>query len=48
MAEIERPTADRGKRYVCRTCEVEFVVPRDETAVCCPICRMNRIRTIDY
>jgi len=39
--------ATPGRTYVCLTCEVEFVIPRSETAVCCPICRMNRIRAID-
>ncbi len=47
MAEVTEIGRDRGKTYVCRTCEVEFVIPRTETAVCCPICRMNRIRVID-
>jgi len=36
-----------GRTYVCLTCDVEFVIPRTETAVCCPICRMNRIQAID-
>ncbi|WP_436931943.1 hypothetical protein [Halosimplex halobium] len=47
MAEVTELTGERGRTYVCRTCEVEFVIPRDETAVCCPICRMNRIRAVD-
>ncbi|WP_436923668.1 hypothetical protein [Halosimplex amylolyticum] len=47
MAKVTETTRERGKTYICRTCEVEFIVPRTETAVCCPICRMNRIRAID-
>lgn len=47
MPEITEVTGRHGKTYVCRTCEVEFVIPRDETAVCCPICRMNRLYEID-
>jgi len=29
--------------YRCRTCDVRFSLPSHETAVCCPVCRMNRI-----
>lgn len=47
MPEIDQSTEDPGQTYVCRTCEVTFVVPEGETAVCCPICRMNRINVID-
>ncbi len=43
MAEITEIPENRGKTYVCKTCEVQFIIPDDETAVCCPICRMNRI-----
>jgi rubrerythrin len=47
MPEVTEPTGERGKTYVCRTCEGEFVIPSDETAVCCPICRMNPVRAVD-
>lgn len=43
MAEI---TEVGRKIYSCRTCKTEFAVPKTETAVCCPICRMNRIKRI--
>jgi rubrerythrin len=36
-----------GRTYLCQTCGVEFVVPRIETPVCCPICRMNRLCALD-
>ena len=47
MPEITRLNGDQGQTYLCRTCEVTFVVPRSETTVCCPICRMNRINAVD-
>jgi DNA-directed RNA polymerase subunit RPC12/RpoP len=42
MAEL---TGDHETIYTCKTCGVEFVILDDATAVCCPICRMNRITT---
>jgi len=33
--------------YRCKTCEVRFSVPSHETVVCCPVCRMNRIKAIE-
>ena len=36
-------TQESGATYLCKSCDVRFIVPRSETPVCCPICRMNRI-----
>jgi|GEM_PF-1155369 rubrerythrin len=33
--------------YVCRTCRTRFSVERNENPVCCPVCRMNRVRKTD-
>lgn len=40
-------TPDTGARYNCKTCGGTFIIPQDETAVCCPICRMNRVHAMD-
>lgn len=40
-------TGDTGKTYMCKTCEGRFKLPQSETAVCCPICRMNRFERIN-
>ena len=47
MAELTDIAESRGRTYVCETCEVQFIVPQSETAVCCPICRMNRVSAVD-
>ncbi|ACV48225.1 hypothetical protein Hmuk_2112 [Halomicrobium mukohataei DSM 12286] len=36
----------RVATYRCRTCGVRFSIPQRETAVCCPVCRMNRIKRV--
>jgi DNA-directed RNA polymerase subunit RPC12/RpoP len=40
-------TETTGKLHICQSCKAEFVIPESETAVCCPICRMNRIIQIE-
>jgi len=47
MAEISEFDESQSQAYVCKTCEGQFIIPRSETAVCCPICRMNRIAPVD-
>ena len=47
MAKVTEIPEGCGITHVCKTCEVEFVIPEGETAVCCPICRMNRIRPVE-
>lgn len=44
MAQLSR---DSENAYVCKACGVEFTVPNEEAAVCCPVCRMNRIEPRD-
>ena len=37
MAERSEFDESRGKTYVCKTCEMEFIISQSEVAVCCPI-----------
>lgn len=43
MAEI---AAVETTTYECKACGVQFALPADERAVCCPVCRMNRIESL--
>ena len=47
MANLPQTMADLpqglGTTYTCKTCKLHFIIPLDETPVCCPVCRMNRI-----
>jgi len=40
-------TEAAGKTIMCQTCKTGFIIPKSETAVCCPICRMNRIKQVE-
>jgi Zn finger protein HypA/HybF involved in hydrogenase expression len=40
-------TEESGTTLVCKTCRTQFIIPENETAACCPICRMNRIRPVE-
>jgi DNA-directed RNA polymerase subunit RPC12/RpoP len=40
MAELSQ---HESTTYRCRTCDVRFSLPSHETAICCPVCRMNRV-----